>query len=67
MPRKQLRLNTGRNARQSLAAVLRDFHREPAADIKRFRAIVHAFSVLLQAHRDEQADHLEERTHVRGR
>ena len=43
----QLRLNTRDNARRSLARLIRDFHADPAADVDRFKALVHALNVLL--------------------
>ena len=51
--RRQLRLNTLPNARKSLASVIRDFHRDPVADLGRFRAITYALSLLVNAFRAE--------------
>ena len=45
---RRLTLNTRDNARRSLARLIREFHADPDADPDRFKATVHALSVLLQ-------------------
>ena len=53
---RQLRLRTRDAARQSLARIIRDFDRDPNADVARFKATVHAMSALLAY--DRVADEL---------
>ena len=43
----RLLLKDRESSRQSLARVLREFSRDPAADVGRFRAMLHGFNTLL--------------------
>ena len=51
--RRQLRLNTLPAARRSLAILIREFYRDPVADVGRFRAVVYALSLLINGFRVE--------------
>lgn len=44
---RQLRLANRHAARRSLARVIREFDRDPKADVARFRALIHSFATLL--------------------
>jgi|GEM_PF-3045833 len=43
----RLLLKDRESSRQSLARVLREFSRDPGADVQRFRAMLHGFNTLL--------------------
>ena len=58
---RQLRLRTRDAARQSLARIIRDFDRDPNADVARFKATVHAMSALLAYDRVADEFALDER------
>ena len=60
-PLRQLRLVTREAARKSLARMIRNFDRDLTPDVQKFKAVVHAFSVLLQFDRVAEELNLEDR------
>ena len=55
---RRLMLKTRDGARNSLARAIRDFDTDPEADVKRFRALIHGFVVLLAYDRTASAEEL---------